>query len=110
MMCWLLRSHPHLNLFSQSHVYIMLSHFFFFFQAEDGIRDDLVTGVQTCALPICHLVLPPRLARLRLPRPPTPARRPAPDDPARQKALAVPPAPLPARLSRPGSAAAPRPA
>src|SRR5258708_26926135 len=28
--------------------------FFFFFQAEDGIRDDLVTGVQTCALPICE--------------------------------------------------------
>src|SRR5215216_7541602 len=27
-------------------------YFFFFFQAEDGIRDDLVTGVQTCALPI----------------------------------------------------------
>src|SRR5438105_15058438 len=26
---------------------------FFFFQAEDGIRDPLVTGVQTCALPIC---------------------------------------------------------
>src|SRR5574340_662814 len=26
--------------------------FFFFFQAEDGIRDLLVTGVQTCALPI----------------------------------------------------------
>src|SRR5258708_31928685 len=26
--------------------------FFFFFQAEDGIRYDLVTGVQTCALPI----------------------------------------------------------
>src|SRR5207244_9790018 len=25
----------------------------FFFKAEDGIRDDLVTGVQTCALPIC---------------------------------------------------------
>src|SRR5258708_37363048 len=31
------------------HVFV----FFFFFQAEDGIRDDLVTGVQTCALPIC---------------------------------------------------------
>src|SRR5947208_7763380 len=30
----------------------MFSFFFFFFQAEDGIRDDLVTGVQTCALPI----------------------------------------------------------
>src|SRR2546423_4315233 len=26
--------------------------FFYFFQAEDGIRDKLVTGVQTCALPI----------------------------------------------------------
>src|SRR5882762_2538899 len=29
--------------------------FFFFFQAEDGIRDSSVTGVQTCALPICVL-------------------------------------------------------
>src|SRR2546422_3237676 len=34
---------------------------FFFFQAEDGIRDVAVTGVQTCALPIsihtalCHV-------------------------------------------------------
>src|SRR5438046_7345384 len=28
--------------------------FFFFFQAEDGIRDWSVTGVQTCALPILH--------------------------------------------------------
>src|SRR5206468_4557043 len=27
---------------------------FFFFQAEDGIRDLIVTGVQTCALPIFH--------------------------------------------------------
>src|SRR5438552_10271297 len=32
--------------------------FFFFFQAEDGIRDDLVTGVQTCALPIYSSPLP----------------------------------------------------
>src|SRR5438270_1970975 len=30
----------------------MLSFWFFFFQAEDGIRDLTVTGVQTCALPI----------------------------------------------------------
>src|SRR3712207_9489569 len=30
----------------------MSSRFFFFFQAEDGIRDIGVTGVQTCALPI----------------------------------------------------------
>src|SRR2546422_289724 len=29
--------------------------FFFFFQAEDGIRDVAVTGVQTCALPISML-------------------------------------------------------
>src|SRR3989441_9481098 len=32
-----------------------MSYFFFFFQAEDGIRDKLVTGVQTCALPISLL-------------------------------------------------------
>src|SRR5216683_7123127 len=28
--------------------------FFFFFQAEDGIRDLIETGVQTCALPILY--------------------------------------------------------
>src|SRR3989441_811377 len=32
-------------------VIALISFFFFFFQAEDGIRDKLVTGVQTCALP-----------------------------------------------------------
>src|SRR5687767_15280637 len=32
--------------------------FFFFFQAEDGIRDKLVTGVQTCALPIFAISRP----------------------------------------------------
>src|SRR5258708_10783650 len=31
---------------------VSITFLFFFFQAEDGIRDDLVTGVQTCALPI----------------------------------------------------------
>src|SRR5205823_11983973 len=36
--------------------------FFFFFQAEDGIRDKLVTGVQTCALPIFEGLIPRRLA------------------------------------------------
>ena len=30
---------------------------FFFFQAEDGIRGRLVTGVQTCALPIYYTTL-----------------------------------------------------
>src|SRR5437868_7610274 len=34
--------------------------FFFFFQAEDGIRDRNVTGVQTCALPICLGAVPRR--------------------------------------------------
>src|SRR5215510_7239796 len=33
-------------------MYFVLYVFFFFFQAEDGIRDGHVTGVQTCALPI----------------------------------------------------------
>src|SRR2546430_4949825 len=36
---------------SEAYVLIVL----FFFQAEDGIRDLTVTGVQTCALPICNL-------------------------------------------------------
>src|SRR2546428_12831193 len=31
-------------------------HIYFFFQAEDGIRDLIVTGVQTCALPIYNYV------------------------------------------------------
>src|SRR2546425_8297002 len=34
---------------------------FFFFQAEDGIRDKLVTGVQTCALPIYSVLTEPLL-------------------------------------------------
>src|SRR5437588_9861705 len=34
---------------------------FFFFQAEDGIRDHCVTGVQTCALPIALLISDQRL-------------------------------------------------
>src|SRR5437870_12936458 len=40
--------------------------FFFFFQAEDGIRDGHVTGVQTCALPIYALspISRPRLVHL----------------------------------------------
>src|ERR1017187_95602 len=44
-----------------------------FFQAEDGIRDTSVTGVQTCALPICR-----RLPDRRLPG--RGIRRGGPDD------------------------------
>src|SRR2546429_6548087 len=42
---------------------------FFFFQAEDGIRDVAVTGVQTCALPILklhHSMAPIKVAVLPL--------------------------------------------
>src|SRR5256884_1716486 len=53
---------------------------FFFFQAEDGIRDVAVTGVQTCALPISFSshVLDPLvflLASRRLAIPPVPSLR-----------------------------------
>src|SRR6266508_4839901 len=44
---------------------MLVVYFFFFFHAEDGIRDGHVTGVQTCALPIFLLALrPDRLAWL----------------------------------------------
>src|SRR2546426_6029965 len=47
---------------------------FFFFQAEDGIRDYKVTGVQTCALPISRrraaCAPAPLRARAAAPRPP----------------------------------------
>src|SRR2546425_13213665 len=46
---------------------------FFFFQAEDGIRDKLVTGVQTCALPI-YLRARARLERGGIPRSASPVR------------------------------------
>src|SRR5256886_5849968 len=44
--CTVARSHRYLNMHRTSNM------LFFFFQAEDGIRDLTVTGVQTCALPI----------------------------------------------------------
>src|SRR5690349_22517006 len=43
--------------FTLSDAYIMSSRRDFFFQAEDGIRDLYVTGVQTCALPILKRLL-----------------------------------------------------
>src|SRR5207247_4587171 len=42
--------------------YWSVSVLFFFFQAEDVIRDPLVTGVQTCALPISETPIRPRSA------------------------------------------------
>src|SRR2546426_8920805 len=49
---------------SCNYINIFLVMFFvFFFQAEDGIRDYKVTGVQTCALPIFRGNAPARDAR-----------------------------------------------
>src|SRR2546426_3939777 len=42
--------------------------FFFFFQAEDGIRDYKVTGVQTCALPISTPAGASLASEVRVPR------------------------------------------
>ena len=44
-MCWAMCTFVDLGI-------VDAMHDFFFFQAEDGIRDYKVTGVQTCALPI----------------------------------------------------------
>src|SRR5262249_55962847 len=46
--------HDHRFFFSAEYVYKGNLMIIFFFQAEDGIRDWPVTGVQTCALPICQ--------------------------------------------------------
>src|SRR5436190_23659837 len=45
---------------------VLVSLFVFFFQAEDGIRDHCVTGVQTCALPISTTQPPPQPAEAAL--------------------------------------------
>src|SRR5256885_3399926 len=42
------------NFILRNKILCSLLQFFFFFQAEDGIRDYKVTGVQTCALPISN--------------------------------------------------------
>src|SRR3989454_3982871 len=77
----------------------MYSLFFFFFQAEDGIRDYKVTGVQTCALPISPRQLHRPRARWscrggdRRGSPPPPAPPPPPGSaPCRCPAPPPPPA------------------
>src|SRR5690606_40365159 len=55
----------------------LFSQLFFFFQAEDGIRDFHVTGVQTCALPIS----PTNLIEVKSPMVGTFYRAPAPEAP-----------------------------
>src|SRR5947209_14626071 len=82
--------------------------FFFFFQAEDGIRDIGVTGVQTCALPI---------SRPGGPRGRHPWRRPRRRSPSgtglgrsRRQAVAASSPPPPQPMTGPASPSAPGPA
>src|SRR5260370_32555538 len=70
---------------------------FFFFQAEDGIRDSSVTGVQTCALPISRPRTSPRLLR----RPRTSRHRRPSSKPAR-RAFPTPRRARPAAKGRDG--------
>src|SRR5690606_40223585 len=93
---------------------------YFFFQAEDGIRDFHVTGVQTCALPIsspggCGPAAPPVPASGFGPPPPpggcapaAPAPAPAWRPPARSRGPS--PAPAARRIPRRRPAAAGPPA
>src|SRR5207247_8063993 len=60
---------------SVSYYHILSFSFFFFFQAEDGIRDPVVTGVQTCALPISWEAPGPIGACRSAPGPSSSARR-----------------------------------
>src|SRR5690625_551860 len=50
---------------------------YFFFQAEDGIRDGHVTGVQTCALPICQSAPAPAPAEAAASQAPAAPEKPA---------------------------------
>src|SRR2546430_13371464 len=70
----------------------------FFFQAEDGIRDLTVTGVQTCALPISPLAPAPAANRTG-PAGTAPARRPAWCRAARTRARRPCPAGAPDRAA-----------
>src|SRR5690348_3966384 len=93
--------------------------FFFFFQAEDGIRDGRVTGVQTCALPISaatfwliwwYVVIHQQESTdVPIDKPaaiqkaaPADGAQPAPKEPAdRAEPLGVEPAPTPLDVSAP---------
>src|SRR2546430_13736673 len=76
---------------------------FLYFQAEDGIRELTVTGVQTCALPICRAVpgVTPLLRKRRLGTAlPVPSRSLPPRDVSHDRAIAGPGAKLLERSHR----------
>src|SRR6266700_4802747 len=84
--------------------------FFFFFQAEDGIRDFHVTGVQTCALPISASTRPSEalLESLErdedeLPEAAAEIRARAPDEPHRRKLALAAERLAATRTQRPGA-------
>src|SRR2546430_13095802 len=64
---------------------LYLLFFFFFFQAEDGIRDLTVTGVQTCALPICLCQSNKPKHRCNVTDIPPAYSYPCPDSPGRRR-------------------------
>src|SRR6267143_5689825 len=88
--------------------------FFFFFQAEDGIRDGTVTGVQTCALPIFREARERAVRRESIghagARPPAelhqcaPLRSRAAGNPRADRVGEVQPEDLPRRIGQPPSA------
>src|SRR5207253_5245485 len=79
-------------------VSVMYVYCFFFFQAEDGIRDGHVTGVQTCALPIFSV--PQYTDQERALAPPSTSRVGRKPSPAASTAVSAPAA-VAARGQRP---------
>src|SRR5207248_7401613 len=92
------------------HVIDLFLFYFFFFQAEDGIRDRTVTGVQTCALPISPQVLVHRQPGAKSSTH-SPEGRHTPSTPAKRSAIAMrcPEMPPSALSSSPFSRPAPWP-
>src|SRR5689334_24326186 len=62
---WIHLATPLIRLFLLCLTLLLMPTLNFFFQAEDGIRDGTVTGVQTCALPISVNTVKTRLFHAR---------------------------------------------
>src|SRR2546427_3337946 len=97
------------RIFLMSSLMLLVQWFIFFFQAEDGIRDLTVTGVQTCALPISRRCPPcgsscPGAGPIRPPadpaRPPPAPPAPAPPAPPARARCGAPRPPPAARGNR----------
>src|SRR2546429_3400568 len=84
------------------HAFLHVLMIAFFFQAEDGIRDVAVTGVQTCALPISRPRRPAPAPRPQAPRdePEEAVLRPRPRSTIRCTRRSAPTSPSPSRPGR----------